>query len=313
VRAPLHIAASLVATFGSGCLKSWATGAAADALSGAGGGGVYAQDDDPELVAAAIPFGLKTMEALLVEQPKHTGLLTGLASGFVQYGVAFVDMPADRVETEDLALSQEMKLRARKLFLRARGYALRGLEVDQPGFSDQVRKDLDGALAKMKKEHVPLLYWTAASWGLAISASKTDASMIADLPIVEHIAERAIALDRDWNDGALHELFIKLETSRAGGSVKKAREHFDAAIALSKGRRAGPYVSLAEAVTVKEQNVREFNALLDKALAVDVEASPNDRLANVIMQRRARWLKSRVEDLFLDANPEGTETSTASM
>jgi hypothetical protein len=31
-------------------------------------------DEDPELVAAAIPFGLKLYESLLAESPKHRGL-----------------------------------------------------------------------------------------------------------------------------------------------------------------------------------------------------------------------------------------------
>ena len=35
----------------------------------AAGGDTYASDDDPELVAAAVPFGLKTMESLLAEAP----------------------------------------------------------------------------------------------------------------------------------------------------------------------------------------------------------------------------------------------------
>src|SRR5512133_759697 len=73
----------------SGC-KSIAVGFAADALSGGGGGGAMAQDDDPELVRDAVPFALKTMEQLLEQAPHHEGLLLSLASGFTQYGYAFV-------------------------------------------------------------------------------------------------------------------------------------------------------------------------------------------------------------------------------
>jgi hypothetical protein len=50
---------------------------------------------------------------------------------------------------------------------------------------------------------------------------------------------------------------------------------------------------------VKEQNAKEFRELLEKALAIDVDRRPEDRLANVIMQRRARRLLARIEDLFL--------------
>jgi hypothetical protein len=49
-----------------------------DAL--AGGGGVYASDDDPELIREALPFGLKTFESLLESAPEHRGLLQAVPS-----------------------------------------------------------------------------------------------------------------------------------------------------------------------------------------------------------------------------------------
>src|SRR2546427_12543180 len=76
--------------------RALASKAMADALSGTGSG--FASDDDPELVREAVPFALKTMESLLPEQPEHVGLLTALASGFTQYGYAFVQQDADRAE-----------------------------------------------------------------------------------------------------------------------------------------------------------------------------------------------------------------------
>ena len=40
----------------------------------ASGGSTFEGDEDPDLVAAAIPFGLKLYESLLAESPKHQGL-----------------------------------------------------------------------------------------------------------------------------------------------------------------------------------------------------------------------------------------------
>ena len=53
---------------------------AASALT-SGGGSAYASDDDPELVRAAVPFGLKTMEGVLESRPDDEELLLALASG----------------------------------------------------------------------------------------------------------------------------------------------------------------------------------------------------------------------------------------
>jgi predicted anti-sigma-YlaC factor YlaD len=41
--------------------------------------------------------------------------------------------------------------------------------------------------------------------------------------------------------------------------------------------------------------------MLEKALAIDVDADPTTRLANVVAQRRARWLLAHQSELFLEA------------
>jgi predicted anti-sigma-YlaC factor YlaD len=59
-------------------------------------------------------------------------------------------------------------------------------------------------------------------------------------------------------------------------------------------------VTLAEAVSVAERNRDEFEQLLRHALALDVAKAPESRLANLVMQRRARWLLGRTDKLFAD-------------
>ena len=80
----------------------------------AGGGGVFATDDDPELVRQAVPFGLKLQESLLAESPRHRGLLLSLASGFTQYAYAFVQQDADEMEEKDVAAAKALRDRARR-------------------------------------------------------------------------------------------------------------------------------------------------------------------------------------------------------
>lgn len=278
--------------------KSIATGAMADALSGSGG--TYGSDDDPELVGQAVPFALKTMEGVLVEEPEHVGLLTALTSGFVQYGYAWVQQDADALADSDVDRSLALNNRARKLYLRARGYGMRGLEARHEGFIELYKTDPKAAVAMTDQDDIPLLYWTAAAWGLAIGASKTDTAMIAQLPEINPLADRALELDEAWNKGTLHEFFMSFELAQPAGSTEKVRKHFARAVELSAGTRAGPYVTLAEKVSVKEQNAKEFHELLDKALAIDLEKSPEDRLANVLAQRRAARLKKASGDLFLE-------------
>jgi predicted anti-sigma-YlaC factor YlaD len=278
-----------------------ALNAVADALSSSGG--VFAGDDDPELVRDAVPFGLKTYESILAELPEHRGLLRSTSSGFAQYAYAFVVLEAERLDETDLPRSRELRQRARRLFLRARDYALKGLESARPGFTNKLRKNPDAALAETTLEDVELLYWAGASWGGALMAAKDDLTLVAELPVAGALVARVLALDDAFGAGAAHEFMISYEGSRSeamGGSPRRAREHYRRALEISQGKRSSVHLALAEAVSVREQNVREFRSLIDAALAVDPEADPSQRLTNVLSRRRALRLKSRVSDLFLE-------------
>src|SRR5207249_1345725 len=121
-------------------------------------------------------------------------------------------------------------------------------------------------------------------------------------PIVEALIDRALELDPDFDFGAIHGFLINYEMARQGGSgnaAARARAHFDREVVLTKGQLASPFVSLAEAVAVAADNKGEFQSLLERALAVDADARPEWRLQNLIVQKRARWLLSRQDDLFV--------------
>jgi len=297
-------AAAVVATsvmLGGCSIKKFAIRKLGDAL--AEGGSTYAKDDDPELIRGAVPFGLKLTESLLEQTPDHLGLLTAAASGFTQYAYAFVHEDADEVEDRDMPAAAALRVRARRLYLRGRDYALRGLDVSHPGFQTALRADPVRALATADAGDVPLLYWAGASWGGAISLSKDDPDMVADLSLVGALLQRALSLDEAWDAGSIHEFMISYEGARSdamGGSVARARAHFDRALELSKGNRAAPLINLAENVSIRNQDRAEFVALLNRAIAVDVDARPEWRLVNLVLKRRARWLLSRADLLFAD-------------
>lgn len=266
------------------------------------GGSVYASDDDPALVGAALPFGLKTMEGLLADVPEHRGLLIASASGFTQYAYAYVDLPALQLEATQPRRARELRLRAKKLYIRARDYAIRALELREPGFVDKLRQDPEAALAVFEAENVPELYWTAVSWSAAIASDKQDMDLLADLDLIGPIIERCLQLDEGFDQGAIHDFLIAFYGSRStvqGGSAEKARAHFKRAMELASGKKVGPLVSLAESVSVRLQDREEFVALLKQALAFDVDAAPEQRLANLIAQQRARVLLARIDDFFI--------------
>jgi predicted anti-sigma-YlaC factor YlaD len=269
---------------------------------------VFTTDDDPELVRDAIPFGLKTMESLLRESPKHSGLLLAACQGFTQYAYAFVQMDAD-YGTADFERQEALRQRAQKLYLRARGYGLRGLELKHPGITQRLATDPTQAVEAATAKEVALLYWTAAAWGSAISLGKDRPDLVADFPAVKALMQRALALDENFEGGAIHEAMIVLEALPAemGGSVERARAHFERAVAISKGEKPGPYVTLAESVSVMKQDRREFRDLLNRALAIDPEKNQSVRLVTVLTQRKARALLAREDELFIEPESPAEE------
>jgi predicted anti-sigma-YlaC factor YlaD len=247
------------------------------------------------------------MESLLNENPRHKGLLSATASGFTQYAYAFVQQEADEMEATDLAAATQMRARAKRLYLRARNYGLRGLEASRAGFETSLRSNASAAARTTTRRDVPLLYWTAVSWAAAISLSKDDPNLVAEVPMMEALIDRALELDEGFSNGAIHSFLITYEMSRQGASgepAARARKHFDRAVELSKEREAGPFVALAEAVSVQKQDLKEFEALLNRALAINPDEHPETRLVNSVMQRRARWLLSRKAELFLIPDEE---------
>ncbi len=267
------------------------------------GASVYASDDDPELVRDALPFVLKTLEMLVKEDPGNLPLRGAAAASFVQYANAFVEAgPADAAKPS-FDQAQRNKLRACRLYLRGRNYALDGLEQKYPGFQEQLRKTPQEAVARLTKDDVPLAFWAGAGWTAAIAAQPSDMALVGEMPIVGAVMQRVLDLDESFADGAVHEFFIAYEGGRSeamGGSPERARKHFDRAVELTKGLKASPYVTLAESVAVKKQDLAEFKDLLNRALAVDVNKKPEWRLANVLAQEKARRLLTQIPDLFVD-------------
>ena len=290
-------------------VKRWAVRSVANTLTG--GVDVYGTDEDPELVRDALPFGLKTMESLLAVVPEHEGLLLTLCKGFTQYSYAFVQAEGDLLVNRDYARATDLHERALKLYLRAHGYGLRGLEKRYRGISTELQLDPVKAAAHIQKRALPMLYWTAASWGSAISLGKDRPELLADLPAIRALMERGLALDEGYEDGAIHEALILLDAlpEAMGGSETRARGHFARAVALSKDTRPSPYVTLATTVSVLKQDRKEFETLLNRALEFDPDRDPAQRLVTIVLQRKARALIERADEFFVDeaAPPDTTQ------
>jgi hypothetical protein len=284
----------------SGCVavNRLAVNKVADALSA--GGTVFASDEDPDLVREAIPFGLKTYESLLATAPEHRGLLRAAASGFSSYAY-LLQNDADLLESRDVYAAEALRARAKRLFLRGRDYALRGLELDHAMLTRRLLTEGAAALSPTRRADVPLLYWAGVGWAGALGTAKNDPLLLAELPLAAALVERVLTLDETFEAGAAHEFFVTYEAARPGGDPGRARLHYARARDLQRGRKASLHLALAEGVCVQAQLLDEFKGLLQAAIAVDPNDAPEWRVVNTLAQRRARWLAERLPELFIEA------------
>ncbi len=302
-RSPIGVPILLVLTMlsSSGCsLRSMAVNAIVPVLADPA---VYRSEEDPELVRESLPFLLKTIESIIQSTPEQDEALVFACTGFTLYGNAFLQVDAD-VAGWDGEYDREIALRDRtwKLYVRARDYCLRSLELKYEGLGDDLRADPEAALAVTDAEDVEVLFLLSAAWGLAISNALDQPELIADLPVVRALLARALELDEDYERGSIHAALITLESlpEQLGGSPERAREHFERAVELSDGLDAGPYVTFALGVSVPWENRAEFEQLLNEALAIDPDGDTSLRLLNVVNQQRAQRLLDRVDDLFFE-------------
>ena len=277
---------------------------AINSLSGvlADGNAVFESDNDPAFVAEALPFSLKLIDALLLKQPDNEDLLLAGASGYVFYGYAYLAGPAEEISRDDIDAATALRARARNLFLRAHDYASRALQQSYPEVGTALFENPTAAVEEIgdaPERDVEMLYWNAVSLALAISSARNDSALLARSAEVQAQLARALELDESWNEGALHELAI---SSAALTRIDRDAidEHYARALDLSRGRRASLFISYAEATAIPGQDRRAFVDLLERALAVDVDAHPDLRLVNAVAQQRAQWLLGILDELFLE-------------
>jgi predicted anti-sigma-YlaC factor YlaD len=292
-------------------IKKLAMNQVANALTGNASSTVFTGDNDPELVGDALPFAIKMYESLMNANPRHQGLCLRTGSLYIMYANAFLQTPATMLLDAEYKKQEFAYKRAKNLYLRGRDIILAFLENKYPGLhSDLQKRNYRKAMERTTPKDAPMLYWAGAGWLGAYAIDPFDMDLGVTMAGAATLMERVLELDPNFSAGAIHEFYILYYGSLPdymGGSIAKAREHFDQAIAAAKGKSSTPYLSLATTVSVKEQNTSEFKVLLNKVLSIDPDTVPENRLVNILNQRKARWLLEHADDFFLESEEPGAE------
>jgi len=279
----------------------------ADSLTGGGSGNVFTSDNDPDLVGDALPFAIKMYESLMASIPGHSGLRLQTGSMYIMYANAYLQTPASMLTSAEFTRKEALMGRARNLYLRGRDILLQDLEKRYPGFRRQLaQKPHARAVAQCGKQDVSALYWAAAGWVAAYAIDPFDMRLGLTVPQAKALMQRVLELDPEFGNGSIHDFFVLYYGSLPeymGGDPEKARSHFQRSVAVSKQRSTSPFLALATTVCIKQQRLAEFRELLTRALKIDPDALPDNRLVTILNQRKARWLLDHQEDFFLESMP----------
>ncbi|MDO9009259.1 MAG: TRAP transporter TatT component family protein [Thiobacillus sp.] len=246
------------------------------------------RETDLGLAQASMPANLKMLEALLIADPGNTAYQVQAAMGFYGYTLAFVE-PGDPD-------------RAASLYRRARAHALVALE--RAGMSQAAMTGdpatFERSLATLKLDAVPALFWTASSWGKWIELQLDDPARLAELPRVEAMMQRVLALDEAYYYGGAHLFFGAYYGGRApmfGGDFERSAKHFDRAAALNHNQLLLVEVYRARYL-LRQMGEREaFHITLSRVLDAPA-ADPELNLANAVAKQQAAVLLAQEKDLF---------------
>jgi hypothetical protein len=253
-------------------------------------GAAVLDSEDPATVRDGLPAYLLLLDSLLVGQkpgePGNAGLLLAAAKLNAAYAGNFTG--DDRVRAQ--RLSGKAFRYAREATCLADRPLCEAIDGDPESFAAVVAADTD----------TEGMYVLATSWAGYLQANAEDWGAIADLPKVQALLERVVALDERHDGGqpwAYLGVLNSLRPEAIGGKPEQGRQAFEKAIALSGGRNLYAKTLYAEfyARLVFDQALHD--RLLNEVLAADPKQS-GYTLTNTLAQDRARKLLESGKDYF---------------
>lgn len=249
----------------------------------------YYQETDLIFAREGLAGNIKLLEALIQGDPSNRQLLLLGSQGYSAYALAFAE--DDSVE------------RARVFYQRGREYGLRILR-EHKDIATALGADLQSfqrALRALPNDEIPAVFWTAFAWGGYINITRTDLDAFADLPKVIAMMNFVAERDPGYYYGGSYLFLGAIEATTPamlGGRPERAKEHFEKALTLNKGRFLLTYTYYAQTYAVQVQDQELFEKCLKTVDDASLDILPEARLPNAVAKNKARILRQRMGELF---------------
>jgi hypothetical protein len=272
---------------------------------------------DPELVEAAIPGSIATLESVMITVPENPVLRLTISRSYCSLAFGFlVDHMEEASVRDDTARADHYRARASANFLRARtiGFEIMSIWEPDDGGVEGARRSVERWRNYLRnferREQGGQLFWTAYAWVNFINLNKDDPDAVADLPYVIALAERAKDLDHEYNEFAPHALLAGIMAATPatmGGRPDLAQRELEWVIQQTGGNNLMYRVIYARNVAVPLQNRALYRQQLQAVLDAG-DVSVDNRLQNLLAKRRARRYLAQIDDRFLPDEPNMATT-----
>jgi len=251
-----------------------------------------------EVVEIALPLSFESQKRKIQKNPGNQLFYLNASKSRITYAYGILMEKGDRLMYSDYYKSRDYFSKSLDLFVISRNYLFIALDIKYENFVQRMRDKED---ISFEEEDIDYIYWLSGSLAGSIQASQGDPQYLIDLPNIKWLLENAITIDPDWQKGTLSAAMMSVYLNDLSGdknAQKIALSYFDLAEKQSNGLNASIYVTLAENYAVSKQDKKLFIELLDKAINIDISKDKSLKQSNKLSQSRAKWLKSRVDDLF---------------
>ncbi len=290
--------------------------------------GVIMTYRDPEMARLAAPGLLALLEGFLASDPDNPALLEILCRGIYEYAFGFMQRDYERLRDQDPDRAEQLRRRARMQFVKVYELGLRLLRTHGVHLTLQKTrpKEIRRRIAKLSKDAVPALTWTAVGAGGALQLGLDQPWLVQMRPGIPILLERAAALDPAYGNalpvGALGLYYGR--NPNAGGSPIRSQQYFRQAMRLTHRRyllwlvlyakhwawefqslsqeRVGHGPSAKLVPLVPKNKKKLFIDLLEEVRRFPLDRAPELRLANTLAQRLATRLLAKKDD-FLTERP----------
>lgn len=263
-------------------------------------------EKDPQIIAEVLPVIVKMYEILALQNPGHQGLQIMAGQLNVMYGNLCVQTPAESLPVMELQKQVSEFKRAKYHYLKGRQYILDVFESRWPGFEKAFLSSDEEAIKKavsnITKEDVNAAYWAGGASLIAWSLDPLDIDALSSIQGPVALLEKAASLDANYSKGSIWDALCQFYTAAPvdfGGDYERGLYCYEQALKASGGKSPGIYITYAQSVLKPSGDRDGFIEYLNKALAINPDDDPSNRLMCVLNQQKAQYLLDHVDDYFI--------------